>query len=274
MTRALVLGGGGVTGVGWEYGVLEGLRREGVDLTVADTVIGTSAGSVVASRITTGDLGAAYKDQIRPADGELSASLGPITLIKLALILLRPGDQSSRWRRIGAAALAAHPESSDARREVMRFRIGEPAWPDRDLRITAIDVDAGELTVFDADSGVDLVDAVNASCAVPLVWPPVPINGTTYVDGGVRSPANVDLAEGAERLVVLAPTTRTPSRDQSIQHQLERTGAGQHIVLTPDRSAQHLMGMNPLDPTKRAPAALAGLRQGQEMAEQVAGVWG
>src|SRR5215469_4898613 len=54
MTYALVLGAGGVTGIAWETGLLKGLRDAGLDLTGADLVVGTSAGSVVAAQITTG----------------------------------------------------------------------------------------------------------------------------------------------------------------------------------------------------------------------------
>lgn len=273
MKRSLVLGGGGVTGVAWELGILAGLAEQGVDLTGADTVIGTSAGSVVGTRITTGTLDAAYTDQLRPPDGELSAKLGPTTMIKLAVMLARPGDQAAKWRRVGAASAKAHPESPEARREVIRSRIGDPPWPDRDLRVTAVDTDLGEFVVFDATSGVSLLDAVSASCAVPLVWPPVPINGTTYVDGGIRSPANADLAEGADVVVVLAPGTQTISREHSVPRQLERTGATRSYVVTPDEDALAEMGSNVLDPVHRKAAALTGMRQGLMLASEVAEVW-
>jgi NTE family protein len=272
--RALVLGGGGVTGVAWELGVLEGLRRSGVDLSTADTVIGTSAGSVVGTKITTTTTEAAYDDQLRPADGELSAKLGATTLIRLGLLLARRGEQSAKWRKLGKAALEAHPESADARRAVIRSRIGEPAWPDRDLRITAVDVDRGEFVVFDRTSGVTLIDAVAASCAVPLVWPPVSIDGTTYVDGGARSASNADLAEGASTVVVLAPTTMAISREHSLTRQLERTGAEHTHVISPDDEASKAMGSNALDPAKREVSARTGLRQGLAIAAEVAKVWG
>lgn len=273
MTRALVLGGGGVTGVAWEYGVLEGLRRAGVDLTGADTVLGTSAGAAVGARITTGSLEAAYDEQLRPPVGEVAAHLGPTTMLRLGIMLARPGEQAAKWRKVGKAALAAHPPDSLDRREVIRSRIGEPAWPDRDLRITAVDVDAGELAVFDRSSGVSVVDAVTASCAVPLVWPPVLIDGTTYVDGGVRSPANADLVTGAERVVVLAPQTQAASREQLLGRQLARTGAAHTIVVTPDHDAAHAIGHNSLDPSRREGAARAGLRQGASIAAEVGAVW-
>lgn len=273
MKRALVLGGGGVTGVAWELGVLAGLLAEGVDLTDADVVIGTSAGSVVGTRITTGRLADAYADQLRAPDGELAAKLGATTLIKLGLMLARRGDQATKWRKVGAAAAKAQPGSAEARREVIRSRIGDPDWPDRDLRVTAVDTDRGEFVVFDATSGVSLLDAVAASCAVPLVWPPVQIDGTTYVDGGIRSPANADLAEGADVVVVLAPGTQAVSREHAIGRQLERTGARHTLLVTPDPEAGSAMGSNPLDPAHRKASALTGLRQGATLAQSVARTW-
>ena len=66
-TTGLVLGGGGVTGIAWELGILKGLRDHGVDLTTADTVIGTSAGSVVGAQITSVvDLDDLFEEQTRP----------------------------------------------------------------------------------------------------------------------------------------------------------------------------------------------------------------
>lgn len=51
---ALVLGGGGITGIAWEIGILAGVARAGVDLTDAEVVVGTSAGSVVGAQVTNG----------------------------------------------------------------------------------------------------------------------------------------------------------------------------------------------------------------------------
>lgn len=273
MIRALVLGGGGVTGVAWELGILEGLRRAGIDLSTADQVIGTSAGSVVGTRITTGTIEEAYADQLRPADGELAAKIGKRTLLKLGFLLARRGELATKWRSVGTAAREAHPESPEARRAVIRSRIGDPAWPDRDLRITAVDVDRGQFVVFDQAHGASLLDAVSASCAVPLVWPPVVIDGTTYVDGGIRSPANADLALDAEVVIVLAPSAVALSREHAMSRQLERTGATRTLVITPDDEADREMGPNVLDPEFRSASAETGLRQGALEAEKVAAVW-
>ena len=73
--------------------------------------------------------------------------------------------------------------------------------------MTAVDARTGQFVVFDAAGEAGLVDAVGASCAVPGVWPPVTIGNRRFVDGGVRSVANADLAAGYQRVVIVAPVT-------------------------------------------------------------------
>src|SRR5204862_7434219 len=133
--------------------------------------------------------------------------------------------------------MRAHPPGGEKRIEVIRSRIKVDQWPERELKLTAIEAESGRFTVFDKDSGVDLVHAVAASCAVPLVWPAVTIDGKHYIDGGVRSTANADLAKGADTVVVLAPLPQALSKHTSIRSQLERTGASHRAVVTPDEQA-------------------------------------
>lgn len=274
MTKTLVLGGGGVTGVAWELGVVEGLRRSGLDLADADTIIGTSAGSVVGTRLALGTARDGYDEQLAPASGEIAAKLGTRTLVRLAVMMARRTDEQTKFLKIGKAARAAKVEATVAERlAVIRARIGDPQWPDADLRITAIDIDHGRFEVFDRTSGVPLLEAVAASCAVPLVWPPMPVGGTTYVDGGARSPVNADLATGAERVVVIAPMPDALSKEHHLDKQLERAGSPASTVVRPDKAATEAMGSNSLDPSRRKPSAEAGLRQGIAAAEQVAAIW-
>lgn len=276
MTTALVLGGGGVTGIGWEIGVLEGLARAGVHLADADIVIGTSAGSVVGTQLTGGlPTSTLYDDQLAPPDAEIGSVMGMATMLRIALPMLLPGSPEVRLRRLGRAALRAHPESAEQRLEVIRSRIGVTSWPaGRDLRITAINAATGQFRVLTGSAGVDLVAAVGASCAVPMVWPPVPIDGAPHIDGGMRSVANADLAAGADRVVVLAPLPRSMDRHHAIPAQLGRLGA--HVrsaVLSPDREALAAIGKNLLDPARRADAARSGLRQGAAAAADVRAAW-
>lgn len=273
-SSALVLGGGGITGIAWELGILAGLAREGVDLTDADVVVGTSAGSVVGAQLGSGipldDLHAA---QLEPPDAELGGRMSRIAALRLVPPYVLPGTDRQKLSRVGRVALAAHPPGSVDREAVIRSRLPVHAWPDRDLRITAVDAVSGDFTVFTRDSGVDLVSAVAASCAVPTVWPPVEVGGRPFVDGGMRSTANVDVAAGAARVVVLAPLPRSFSRRTSIRAQLEGIAPRAWSVATPDADALTAFGKNLLDPARRRAAAEAGLRQSGDLVEQLRAVW-
>jgi len=275
MTRtALVLGGGGITGIAWELGILQGLAEQGLKLTDADRVVGTSAGSVVGAQITSGlDLADLYDLQLEPPDHEIGSTMGRNDLARLLPPLLVPGAPTRKRQRIGRLSTKAHTPGGDERIEVIRSRIDVTDWPDRELLITSVDTDSGEFVTFDKNSGVDLVDAVAASCAVPLVWPAVTIHGRHFMDGGMRSTANVDVARGADVVVVLAPLPQAFSRATSIAAQLRRIGPVRSVVVKPDKQAALDIGRNVLNPAKRADAARTGLRQSREVAAQVRAVW-
>lgn len=275
----LVLGGGGVTGIAWEVGLLKGLRDRGVDVSGADTVIGTSAGSVVGAVVAMGDdLDDLYAEQTRPATGELGADFGPRAQLTLLGLMMLPGSGRTKRARIGRAARKAHPGPADARLKVFETRLRRDdgtlvEWPDRDLEITAVDADSGSFRVFDRTGDVDLLHAVAASCAVPLVWPAVEIDGHHYVDGGMRSPANADLATDCDVVLAVAPLPRALSRYHSLPEQLRRTGARRTAWIAPDKGSLAAIGRNVLDPAMRVGAAQAGAAQGRRMASEVAEGW-
>jgi len=274
-SRALVLGGGGVTGIAWHLGMLRGLAAAGVDPTDADLVVGTSAGAVVGAQITSGaPLEELYTGQLADARGEPAARLGRRVLAGYAWAMLRSRSHLAFRRRLGAAA-RRHTAGEGQRKAVIAARLPTHTWPQRPLRITAVDTATGELVVFDRDSGVALVDAVAASCAVPLVWPPVTIDGRRYMDGGMRSATNADLAAGYERVVVLAPLPRGAGWLPSVSaHVAElRRGGAQVVVVSPDAAARAAIGRNVLDPARRAAAARAGLAQAAAEADAVRQVW-
>ena len=147
-------------------------------------------------------------------------------------------------------------------------------WPERRLLITSVNAATGEFVVFDKDSGVSLVEAVAASCAVPLVWPPITINGQPYIDGGVRSVANVDLAAGYGRVVVIAPLTQALRRVDRPDSQVAALDESVRAVLvSPDRASVAAIGRNPLDPARTVPSARAGRVQALAEAKRVGAVW-
>ncbi|MBA3824502.1 MAG: patatin-like phospholipase family protein [Ktedonobacterales bacterium] len=274
--KALVLGGGGVTGVAWETGLLFGLAEKGVDLTDAGLFVGTSAGSVVAAQVTSGTpLSQLYEAQVSESSGEIAERMSTAAILQFLLAAAWPGDRKRARARLGRAALRAKTVPAEARLAVIADRLPSHEWPQQSqLLITAVEAETGEDVVFTKESGVALVDAVAASCAVPLVWPPISINGHHYIDGGVRSTANADLATGCAPIVILAPIAASLRRADSPAAQIAAMEAGvQSIIISPDAAARVAIGSNVLDPAHRAASAQAGRAQATTVAEQIRAVW-
>ncbi len=268
--QALVLGGGGVAGIAWTTGLLAGLAEHGQDLTGADLLVGTSAGSVVAAQATTGvALEELYERQVDPArqTREIPAE---IDFEKFAAAfgeaVTGSANPAEIRRAIGAMALAAETVSEVDRRAVVEARLPVHEWPEQRLVIVAVDASTGEPRRFDKASGVSLVDAVAASCAVPGIWPPVTIDGRRYVDGGVRSAENADYATGYTRVTVVSPLgvdAPLPMEKPLLEVLDDLRAAGAEVTLiTPDEASVAAIGENPLDPATRTPAAEAGRAQG------------
>ncbi len=278
-----MLGGGGVTGIAWELGIIAGLLDMGLDLRNADLVVGTSAGSTVGAQILSNpDIEELYTAQIAGPGKEIrpkaGASLGFMARIVVMTLRARRERDEDTLRdyalRAGAFAKRARTVTPEERFAVIESRLPRLEWPARPLQITAVNADSGERRVFDRHSGVPLLEAVAASCAVPGIWPPVRIDEGLYIDGGISSPANVDLAAGFDRVVVLAPIARSGLPGTGVAEQVEALGAGvRSVVVQPDKDAQDAIGRNPLDPRSRVGAGKAGREQGSRIADIVSGVW-
>lgn len=272
MSTGLVLAGGGVTGIAWETGVLLGLRDGGVDpVSVADVIIGTSAGSTVGAQLALGnDLEAMFARQLDENHGEISPWIDVDLLTTIFGMLAGGGTNDDATRReIGRLALGATTVDEATRRAVIAHRIGTDEWPARKLVVTAIDAESGEFVMWDSSSGVSLIDAVASSCAVPGVWPCVSINGRRYYDGGLRNSANAHLAAGCQEVWLLAPLTGGASDAVDLEvSALRATGSGVRVI-NADADAVAAMGPNSLDPRFRAAAAEHGRRQGRAYAARM-----
>ncbi|AHH20716.1 patatin-like phospholipase [Nocardia nova SH22a] len=274
--RAVVIGGGGVAGIAWANGVIAGSADAGIDLTDADVYIGTSAGANVAAQLTSGlTVEELMRRQLEPSlqsaeivpEGDpLAAAWGTIE----QLIEETGGDPAAVRQRLGGLAAAAETVPEAARRAVVESRLPVHEWPRQRLLITAVDTATGEPRVFDRDSGVALVDAVTASSAVPMVWPAHTVDGVRYMDGGIRTSVNADLAAGYARVLILAPLP-----DEALDGQIEGLVAGGARVesIVPDENAVAAFGTNPLDTVTRVPAASAGRIQGKSLAPRIARLW-
>jgi NTE family protein len=293
---ALVLGGGGAAGNAWEIGVIAGLAEAGLDMIeTADLVIGTSAGATAAAQVRSGLPAAELLASV------LSPPMQPVGQNRERPPSLPMATVFERMRAIGAAAtsaadlqraMGAFGLESDStleagagqRRATVAARLPRPEWPDRPMIIVAVDAHTGEVAAFDRDSGVDLVDAVTASTAAPGLVPTVSINGARYIDGGMRSTENADLASGYAHVVVLSPLggrsgtppegqfeglRRFPGTDLASQVEALRKQGSDVAVITPDADSRAAMGTNNMDPATRIPAARAGFAQGRQEASRV-----
>ena len=172
----------------------------------------------------------------------------------------------------GAFALAASTVSESQRLSVIAARLPAANWPERDLRIPAVDAITGEVAIFTRDSGVSLVDAVAASCAVPGIWPPASVGDRRYVDGGVRSSTNIDLAADADQILLITPTladTPAPSLGGDLRVELDTLSNADVEIVYADQDSMRAVG-NPLAIDTRAPAARAGRTVGRAAATTVA----
>jgi NTE family protein len=240
----------------------------------SDVLVGTSAGSAVVAQIGSGvSLPDLFARQVAETSAEIDPGAGIDAVTELFLAALADPDATliQQRQRIGAVALATETVAEPARRSVIARRLPMHAWPDRELRVNAIDTATGELVVFDRDSGVELVDAVAASCAVPGAWPPVTIGDRRYMDGGIGSTINLDVAEDCDAAVVLVPagvSAPSPFGPGPVAEIAAFRGAALGIF-TDDQSLA-AFGPNALDPRCRIASAHAGRVQGRREAAGVA----
>ncbi|HWD62470.1 MAG TPA: patatin-like phospholipase family protein [Humibacter sp.] len=279
MSDAVVFAGGGVAGIAWELGVVAGLMESSKELAslIRDPqtrYIGTSAGSAVATQLAGGlDVDALYAAQLSSETAEFDPKVDVAKLWESLSALDEPGlTQEERLQNVGAFALAAATVTEPERLVSIRARLPHLDWPERSLTITAVDAATGAFVTFDRNSDVDLLLAVAASCAVPGVWPPVTIGDRKYVDGGVRTSANADLAAGSERVLIITPSAAdAPEGMLSVsQAELAALGDAQVAIVSADAASIAAFGVNPLDPATRPESALAGRELGRREASRAA----
>ncbi|MBW8761789.1 MAG: patatin-like phospholipase family protein [Microbacterium sp.] len=282
MTRtALVLAGGGSTGNAWMIGLTAGLLDGGLVVADADLLIGTSAGATTAAQLASMRPAELFEASLAP----VPARVGPVhtqaaadNMARTAAIIAEAADAGDMRRRMGAAAVALDPdgEKSAHWRGIVARRLPDAAWPERRLQIAAVDARSGEPFVFDRDSGVDLADAVAASCSSGFAYA---IGDERYIDGGYRRNENADLAAGADRVLVLSPFgghTRHPlswGTDLAAQVAELRAAGSRVETVFPGEGTERMLGATAMDLSLRAEAARAGFDHGRELSGQLGGFW-
>jgi NTE family protein len=295
----LVLGGGGVLGEAWMSSVLAGLdEAQEFDSLACRAYIGTSAGSIVAASLAAGarpgDRLGTLPEQPAAPEAEADAIAPLRALLDVAaraggsaaapFVSLALSSTAVGGAMLRRAALRRVSRGSRSLSGLGRLIERSGASWDGRLRVVAVDLDSGRRVVFGAAGApeVSVPAAVQASCAIPGVFRPVQAGGRSYVDGGVWSPTNMDVAEvgRGDRVMCLNPTASLrPARgamagalgqlSRAIATAealvLERRGA-RVSTIGPDAACARIMGVNLMDPSRREAVIEAGLAQGRTLA--------
>jgi len=292
MTRALVLGGGGPVGIAWESGLVAGLAQAGVDLGQADFTLGTSAGSFVGARLALGESTKTLADpmiaeEIPSERQSASSDRTPPDLSKLIELMseAHAGRRNPAEIRAEIGAFALSAATIDEEAFIASFgrtpSLSRDKWPERGFACTAVDAETGAFQLWTGASDVSVLRAVASSCSVPGIYPPITLNGRRYIDGGMRSPTNADMAIGHELVVVITVSAGGPTTPfgeniaKQFNQEIEALKDGGATVLTisPDEASIEAFGLNLMDFRRRPGAARAGLAQGLAYAADVKPYW-
>ncbi|WP_433203537.1 patatin-like phospholipase family protein [Nocardia sp. CA-107356] len=271
--RALVLGAGGVVGTAWMAGLAAGLREHGIDLAAADLIVGTSAGAIVGAVLASErDPGELAEPRQPPPSTPQPPAPDPRTLGRVFAVL---GDSETtpelKRRRVGEIALEMSAEDDAEHAERMRTLIGTAQWPDR-LRVVAVDARWGQRRVFDRRDAAPLADVVVASRAMPGVYPPMTIGDSRYMDGGMHSATNADLAAGAELLVTIHPLAHL-FPDTDLAAELQSARPAESLLITPDERSVDAFGADLHDRAHWIPSFRAGFAQADTEAARLQRIW-
>jgi NTE family protein len=280
--RALVLGGGGSSANAWLIGVVAGLAAQGVDISDADLVVGTSAGATTAAQLAFQPATELYGEVLSQPPVAPRAAAGPTLdhLARVRSVSAASVDADDMRRRMGRSALElaenADGSATERWRSIVAARLPHADWPERRLLVTAVDAHTGEGLALDRDSGLDLVDAVAASTSGGGAYR---VGDRAFIDGGYWRNENAQLAAGCERVLVLSPLGGRTLHPLAWRMQLEaqvqdlEAGGSEVATVVPDAAALEAMGDNMMDVARRPAVATAGYAQGRSLADTLATFW-
>jgi NTE family protein len=270
--RALVLGSGGPLAAAWEIGVIKGLLEEGIDLSRAELIVGSSAGAGLGYRIASGQgvqgIFQSFAAQApRPPLARPTRTEEEAAYFRECLSMW-PGarDDLAQRRALGRRALEAPNPITQAEQVAFQrhaLSLESDDWPERRLRVCAIDIDSGETRYFKREDGLPVSTALAASCSQPGLQEPISAGGRAYMDGGIAG-SNVEVSD-CVAVVFLGPYSGPPASVPAI---LKR-----QIYLTRDEQARQAIGANLFQFSQAPIARDEGVRQGRAAAEQVRAAW-
>ncbi len=284
--RGLCLGGGGLFFVAWQVSYLQTLAALDIRFDNADRVVGTSAGSIVASSLTGGKLKRLHSEvSLLSRFPALVSTLAPASTLSpsqqraLDLFITAADGEPTTLQEIGRAALAASTPKPEFMRRNIAFILGTGPWTSSALHITCVDAYTGERCVVTKDSLVSIPRAAAASSAVPGVFAPQPVGDRRCMDGGVSGTGtHLDLFSGARRVLILALTDgsdvgegmMTARPGDGLQELEDLKESGTEAILRVPSEVDLMELMEP----RSVPKALAlGAQQAKDDAEELAAFW-
>ena len=264
--KALVLGGGGITGIAWESGVLAGLIDSGILVNHADKILGSSAGSYVGSILANGQNMKTYYEQLaNNRDNADNAQLDPslFELWREAFVQGKTDEQVIGKYLGDIINKSPSTVSFEERERSVRKRIGNVDWTPQ-LEITAINSKTGTLESFNETSDISLIEAVMASGAVPGIWPHVDMLGASWIDGGMISSTNARLMANYKDIIILAPLDQKQGLVPSVYEDVETLKTNSNVTLiTPDQDSRNIIGTNIYSSQHIKEIGDAGYQQGK-----------
>jgi len=278
----LVLGGGGRQGDSWMTGVLAGIEdARGISFAECDYFVGTSAGSIVATKLATGRALKRPSERVGAASGEQSpvptwaANSAMAIAAPLALIGVRLGKAPGELLR-SAVLRALSTTASDTLDFHGAFPPSSTQFDGR-LRIVAVERLSGKRVIFGAPGAPNATvdQALAASCALPLTFAPAVIAGREYVDGATWSPTNADVAPATReaQVLILSPMAslhgpfhqgvRALSRAAMLVEASALKARGVRVrIITPDRNSAVSIGSDLMSAARLNKTLAAGYQQG------------
>jgi predicted acylesterase/phospholipase RssA len=252
----LAIAGGGPIGGMYELGALRAMDEalDGLDLTRMDCYVGVSSGAFLAAglanRMSTAEMcrifitgtsdDAEFRPEtfLRPNVGEYlrrAASLPALYGDWLGRLLRHP-RKAVRWSDLFLRFGGLVPTGIFDNEGVERFlhdiftrrgRSNDFRKLDADLFVVAVDLDSGEAVRFGEEGwdDVPISRAVQASSALPGLYPPVEICGRHFLDGALRRTMHastvlerdIDLMIGINPLVPFDANRAAPHADEAEQ---------------------------------------------------------